>query len=87
MKKLKTEFKFDDKARTLRVNEPVELSDVDIVNKYKEFVARNNQLLKNIEILKKEAGNIQDKILELLPYFNKVKDKVAEKMVFNKGKV
>ena len=87
MQKLKTEFKFDEKARSLRVNEPVLLGDIDIVNKYKEFVARNNQILKNIEILKKEASNIQDKIIELTPYFNKVKDKVAEKMAFQrKGK-
>ena len=87
MEKLKTEFKFDEKKRILRVDEPVVLNDIDIVNKYKKFVELNNQILKNIEILKKEASNIQDKIIELTPYFNKVKDKVAEKMAFQgKGK-
>jgi len=87
MEKLKTKLEWNERDKMLTVSEGVKLNDADIFSNYNTWTQQHGDLLTKVLQIKNQISELEGRIIEIKPYYDKIKDEVMTRLVMAKKKV
>ena len=86
MKKLKPKLEWDEKNQLLTFTDKIVLNEDDLFKNYTTWVKKHGEIIIQIRTLLKELDELEDRIILMKPYYDKIKDRVLTKMALYRNK-